>query len=155
MPVLHNSSQFSNIRPRGLKDKRRWGEKAIMARLRERNGAPVCWRYSKPVPRRLQRYIAMLLGRVFVAFGLQHGQGLNQLLAGLARRDDGINEAAIGSDVGAGEAVAEFVDFRLAQLLPLLGIPSPIEFALEDDIDRALRAHDGDLRSGPRIIHVG
>ena len=65
----------------------------------------------------LQRYIPMLLRRVFVPLGLQHLQRLDQLLAGLARLNHGIDESAIGGNVGIGEAVAEFFDLLLRERL--------------------------------------
>ena len=67
---------------------------------------------SVPVARlpSLERYIPVLLGRVFVPLGFQHLQRLDQLFACLARLDDSIHESAVGGDVGVGEAVAEFLD---------------------------------------------
>src|SRR5450432_31610 len=69
----------------------------------------------------LQRNIPMLLRRILVSLGLQHLQGLNQFLAGLARLDDGVHVATIGGDVGIGEAFAEFFDLSLADGVAILG----------------------------------
>ena len=66
------------------------------------------------IAKRLQRYIPMLLRRVLVALGLQHGQRLDQLFARFTGLDDGVHEAAVGDHVGIGKAVAELFDFSLA-----------------------------------------
>ena len=63
-----------------------------------------------------QRYIPVLLGRVFVALGLQHFQSVNELLAGFARLDDGVHVAVLGGDVRVGKARAEFLNLFIAGL---------------------------------------
>jgi hypothetical protein len=47
----------------------------------------------------LQRYIPMLLRRIFAALGFQHRQRLNQLLSRLVGLDDGVDEATVRATV--------------------------------------------------------
>src|SRR3546814_8705209 len=56
-------------------------------------------------------------------------------------------EAARGGDEGVGELLAVF----LGAGGDLLGVA---EVAAEDDLDRPLGAHDGDLRRRPGVVHV-
>ena len=63
----------------------------------------------------------MLLQRVLVPLGFQHGQRLDQFLARLARLDDGVHKAPFRCDVGIGEPFAELFDFFFAKLLALGG----------------------------------
>src|SRR6266571_4796339 len=56
----------------------------------------------------LQRNIPMLLRRVLVAFGLEHLQCVDQLLAGILGTDHGVNVTAFGGHVRIGKAFAEF-----------------------------------------------
>ena len=96
----------------------------------------------------------MLLRRVLVALGLQHLQCLDQLLAGFARLDDGVDIPALGGDVGIGEALAKLFDLLSGVQLRVLST-AVFQFALVDDVDCAFRAHDGDLGSRPGVVHVG
>src|ERR1700733_7172228 len=98
---------------------------------------------KKPVffANRLKRNIAMLLRRIFVAFGFEHLQGLDQLLARLAGLDDGVDEAPVGCNIGIGEALAKFFDLLLAHFAAIF---SPFQFTFVDDIHCAFRSHDGD-----------
>src|SRR3974390_3183347 len=48
----------------------------------------------------LQRYVPVLLRRILVAFGLEHLQRLDQLLARFPWLDDRIEEASVGGHVG-------------------------------------------------------
>src|SRR3546814_9594635 len=57
------------------------------------------------------------------------------------------SEAERTGDEGIGEFPAVF----LRSLLDLLGIA---DVAAEDDLDRALRSHDGDLGARPGVVHV-
>jgi len=66
--------------------------------------------------RNLQRNIPMLLRRVLVALGLEHLQGVNQLLAGVLGTDYGVNIAMLGGHVRIGKALAEFFYLLLARL---------------------------------------
>src|SRR2546423_5975371 len=76
---------------------------------------------------RSQRYIPMLLRRIFVALGFEHFQRLDQLLAGVAGLDDGVHETALGCDVRTSKAVAEFFDLLFSQFFTIL---SAIQFTL-------------------------
>src|SRR2546427_6693482 len=90
----------------------------------------------------LERNVAMLARRVAVALGLQRGEGGDQPGAGVARVDDVVEVAPRGRLVGMRELLAILVDLRLRR------------FALVEDFDRALGAHNGDLRGGPRNVVV-
>src|SRR6266576_2859994 len=90
----------------------------------------------------LERNVAMLARRVAVALGLQRGEGGDQPGAGVARVDDVVEVAPRGRLVGMRELLAILVDLRLGR------------FALVEDFDRALGAHDGDLRGGPGDVVV-
>src|SRR6202795_4461336 len=74
--------------------------------------------------------------------------------SGVGGFDDGVNVAALGSDEGIGEAVAEFGDFFLAEFFAP-GFGSFVELALVDDIHRTLGTHYGNLRRRPGEIGVG
>src|SRR6516162_5242584 len=99
-----------------------------------------------------QRYVPVFLRRVFVALVFQHIQSLDQLAAGVAGADDGVEVSALGGDVGIGEAVAELLDLGGALGLGVVGL---LELAAVDDVDRAFRAHHGDFGGGPGIVDVG
>src|SRR2546427_651957 len=102
----------------------------------------------------LQRDVAVFFARVGVAFVFEGAQGGDDFRAGLRRGDDGVNVAALGGDVGIGEALAELGDFFLAEFFAL-AFGRLIEFALIDDVDGAFRTHDGDFRGGPGKVGVG
>ena len=57
----------------------------------------------------------MLLRRIFVAFGLEHFQRVNQFLARLLGKNHGVNIAAFGGNVRAGKAVAKFFNLLIAR----------------------------------------
>jgi len=65
----------------------------------------------------------------------------------LRGNDDVVDEAARGRD----ERIGELGPVFLGALLDLAGVA---EIAPEDDLDRALRAHDRDLGGRPRIVDV-
>ena len=93
----------------------------------------------------------MLLWRILVTFGFEHCQRLDQLLARVARLDNGIHKSALGHDIGIREALAKFFDLFASHLV---AIRRGIEFPLVYDVDRALGSHHRDLRGRPRIIHI-
>ena len=103
---------------------------------------------------RLQRDIAVFFLGVRVALGFERAQGGDEFRARLRRLDDGVDVAALGGDVGIGEALAELGDFFAAQALAI-GFGRALEFALVDDVDRAFGAHHGDFGRGPGEIRVG
>src|ERR1700686_4968096 len=115
------------------------------------------WRCLWCMAKQLERDVAVLLRRIFVAFAFEHFEGVDDFLASVARADHGVYIAAFGGDVGVGEAIAELLDFFGAHFVQggLTGEPvgalfeGPVEFAAVDDGDRALGAHDGDFRGGP------
>ena len=87
-----------------------------------------------------------------LALGQQRLERGDQLRARLVRDDDVVDVAALGRRVGVGEARLVVAD----QLLPpLLGRRRLRDVAAVDDVDRALRAHDGDLRARPGEVEVG
>src|SRR5450759_3157568 len=95
--------------------------------------------------------VAMLLPGVRVPLVREDLQRPDEPRAGFARKDDLVNVAASGSDIRVRE-------LRLVlghETRPFSGaILRSRDRILEDDIDRALRAHDCDLGGGPREVHV-
>src|SRR4051812_34334992 len=89
-----------------------------------------------------ERDVAVFLGWVLVALGLEHLERIDELFAGLARLDDGVDVAALGGDIRIGELVLELFDEFRARLFFVFGF---IQLALVDDVYRALGAHDGDF----------
>src|SRR5215472_1964350 len=100
----------------------------------------------------LEWYVPVLLRRIPITFRLQHGQRLNQLLARIARWDDGIDESAVRDYIRIGEAIAELFDLVAAHLIAVR--PGRVEFAFVNDVDRALRSHHCYLSGRPRIVHI-
>ncbi len=64
------------------------------------------------------------------------------------RQDDVVDIAALGGDEGRQEAVFVFLGAR-GDFLRVRHVSA------EDDFDRALGAHDCDLRGRPGVVHVG
>ncbi len=93
----------------------------------------------------------MLLQRVLIPLGLQHGQRLNQFLAGLAGLDDGIDVASLCRHVGIGKALAKLFNLFLPDRFAILGL---LQFSLVHNIDCAFRPHHRDLCRRPGIIHI-
>ena len=93
----------------------------------------------------------MFLGRVRIALVLQHLQSSNQLGACETRLDYFVNVAARGGDVGVGELLGIFGDQFFAALLRVGGF---VDLVLEEDVDRAFRAHHGDFGGGPGVVEV-
>ena len=96
----------------------------------------------------------MFLFWVGVALVFERAQRGDEFRARLGRLDDGVDVAALGGDVGIGEALAELGDFFSAQALAV-GFGGAVEFALVDDVDGALGAHDGNFGGGPGEVRVG
>jgi hypothetical protein len=94
----------------------------------------------------------MLLQRILIPLGLQHGERLNQFLPRLPRLNDSIHEPAIRRHVGIGKSFAEFLDFASPHLVAILRL---LQLALLNNVHRALRAHHGDFRRRPGVIHIG
>src|SRR3954468_12240503 len=105
-----------------------------------------------PSPRRgSERDVAMLLARVDVALVGEELEGRDEPGPRLGRPDDGIDVAARGRGIRTRELDAVF----LHQARPLrVGIRGGGDLVLEDDRHGAVRAHDRDLRCGPREVHV-
>ena len=93
----------------------------------------------------------MLLRRVLIPLGPEHLQRLDQLLAGLARLDDRIDESTIGGYVGVCQALAELFDLLLANRYAIF---RAVQFALVDDIHRAFRPHHRNFGARPGIVHI-
>src|SRR5690349_4545101 len=100
---------------------------------------------------RLEGDVAMLLGRVLIALVANHLQRGDELGAGLRRLDDLVDVSTGGCNV------------RIGQTLAILGLESPTfrvrigrigQLVAEDDVDRALHAHDRDLRRWPGVVDV-
>src|SRR5437660_11956805 len=62
----------------------------------------------------LQRNVSMLFGRIFVTLGLEHLQGVNDSLAGIAWTDHAVNISSLRGDIRIGKAVTKFFDLLLA-----------------------------------------
>src|SRR5262245_7577350 len=92
----------------------------------------------KPANTFLERNVAVLFRGIFIAFGFEHLQRLNELLTGFVRLDYGVDKAALGGDIGIGESVPELVDLLTAHLVTIFSL---IEIALVDDIYGAFRTH--------------
>src|SRR5215813_180289 len=101
-----------------------------------------------------QRDVAVLFPGVGIALGFKSTKSGDDAGAGLGRFDDRVNVTALGGHKGVGESVAEFGDFLLAKFFAFRFRRS-IEFTLVDDIHRAFRTHDGNLRTGPGRVGVG
>ena len=91
--------------------------------------------------------LSVLLPGIFLGLVLQRAQGLDQAAARAVRHDDVVDVAQARRDEGVGEA---FLVFGLArgQGLGVAGLLA------EDDLDRALGAHDRDLGGGPGVVDV-
>src|SRR5215469_10114915 len=100
----------------------------------------------------LQRYIAMLFRRILVPLRLQHGQRLNQFFPRISRLNDSVHKSAVCNNVRIRKPVP-----KLFNLFPphLFAIRRRIEFALVNNVHRALRTHHRNLCRGPSEIHIG
>ncbi len=78
----------------------------------------------------------------------QHRQRPRDPSPGRVRHDDVVDIAALGGDERRQETVLVFLGARGDRF----GVP---DIAAEDDLDRALGAHHGDLRGRPGVVHVG
>src|SRR5688572_2202385 len=104
-----------------------------MPRLRSADETwPICRRAGPAGERRLQRDVAVLLGRVAVALGLERPERGNQPGARLPRHDDFVDEAALRRDV------------RIREFLAILGDPGGarrggvrrrVDLAFVEDVD--------------------
>src|SRR5262250_739679 len=95
-----------------------------------------------------QRDVAMLFAGVGILFVFEGAEGGDDSRASVGGLNDRIDEAAFGGDEWIGKAVAELRAFLLPQFFAL-GALHFRQFALVDDIDRALRTHHGDFGSRP------
>src|SRR3990172_4929039 len=99
----------------------------------------------------LQGNVAVLARRVYVTLVRKHLECLDDLGPGLLRHDDLVDEPEFGRLVGRGEPGAVVGDeFRLG----LLRVVRLDEFLPEDDADRPVRAHHGDLGGRVGEVHV-
>src|ERR1041385_4542526 len=76
-------------------------------------GFPRC---ARDFRKSLQRYIPMLLWRIFIALGLEHLQRVDQLFARFLWADHSVDVATFGGNVRAGKAVTEFFNLFIACL---------------------------------------
>src|SRR6266849_2008958 len=95
--------------------------------------------------------VAMLLRRVPVALVLQHLEGADQARAGIDGLDDLVDVAELGGLVRIGERAAVVGDQALALGGGVLRL---LDLVPEDDVDRAVGAHDRDLGGGVGEVHV-
>ena len=72
--------------------------------------------------------------------------------AGGGRRDHRIDVAALGGDVGSQQGVLVLLDDPRAHCLGIVGLG---DLLAVQDVHRALRAHDRDLRGRPGDVDVG
>ena len=94
-------------------------------------------------------------GGRLLALGAQLTQTPHDVAAGLGRHDHRVDIAAFGRGVRVEQRVLVLLDELRAQLLALLVGFDRRERAAVQDVDRALRAHDGDLGGGPGEVEVG
>src|SRR5438067_8581254 len=95
-----------------------------------------------------ERDISVLALRDFLPLVLQHRQCAAELRAGVLGEDDFVDVTELGRLVRVGERVA----VRLHQLFARRAL---FQLAAEDDADRAVRAHHGDLGGRPGEVHIG
>jgi hypothetical protein len=104
----------------------------------------------------------MLLWRIFIPLGLKHLQRINDSFARVSGLDHGIHVAAFSGNVGVGKTCAKFVDLfipRLGQDLCPLGfclshLGHGVQLAFVNNVHCAFRAHHGDFRRRPGVVHV-
>mmetsp|Transcript_25923 Transcript_25923/g.44603 ORF Transcript_25923/g.44603 Transcript_25923/m.44603 type:complete len:230 (-) Transcript_25923:551-1240(-) len=96
---------------------------------------------------RLQGDVVMLLPGVAELFCAEEVQVLTQPLTGCMWHNDVVDEATAGSD----QWMRELVHICCCFFHKHRRRPC---FTAVEDLDGALWAHDGDLGSGPRIVHI-
>src|ERR1041384_3158831 len=101
---------------------------------------------------RLQRDVAVLLGRILVALGLETLERRHELPPRLSRLNHFVDEAAARGHERAGKLLTEFLHLFPP---PPRRIGRRVELALVENIDRALGPHHGELSGGPRVIEIG
>ena len=94
----------------------------------------------------------MLLGGEDVALVLDEVEGADEAAAGRPGEDDVVDVALLRGDVGVGEELLVLLDLRLARRD---GVGALRQLAAVEDVDRAFRAHDGDLGRRPGVVEVG
>src|SRR3954462_3387087 len=99
-----------------------------------------------------QRDVPVLLGRQGLPLVGQYPQGLGHLHAGVRRRDDRVDVAAVGRDVGIEQRVLVLGDELGPARVRVLGRG---DLLAVQDAGRTLRTHDGDLRGRPGEVQVG
>ena len=115
------------------------------------SGPPGSGVFAQRRGRASERDVAMLLPRVRVALVGEHLERADEPGPRLARQDDLVDVAACRRDVRVGELGLVLGDQALALGRRVVGAGDRV---LEDDVDRALRAHHRDLRGGPGEVHV-
>src|SRR2546425_4864633 len=98
-----------------------------------------------------QRDVPVFLGRSGLPLRAQHGERVDDAWPGLRRLDHVVQVAHAGGDVRVCESIAILED---EFLLPFLRFLRFLDFFLEDDLHRAFRTHDGELRRGPCGVEV-
>ena len=99
----------------------------------------------------LQRYIAVLPGRVCITLVGDHLECVYQARTGFTRFDDIIDETPGCSDVRIGKVRPVFGNQFCPAVFHILRFG---EFFAEDDVDRPFRTHHGDLCGGPGKIDI-
>src|SRR5690606_19714853 len=95
----------------------------------------------------LKRDVVVLLPGIVLGLVLQRLQRLDQAAAGAVGHDDVVDVAKPSRHEGVGEA---FLVFGLARRQGV-GVAGLVA---EDDLNRALAAHDRDLGVGPGVVDV-
>src|SRR5689334_9903964 len=90
-----------------------------------------------------ERDVAMLLRRVPVALVLEHLERADETRAGVLRLDDLVDVAELRGLVRVGEGPPVLRDEARPSALGVLRL---LDLVPEDDVDRAVRSHDRDLR---------
>src|SRR5436309_5586744 len=96
--------------------------------------------------------VAVFLWRISLALAVETSERDNQFGARLARSDDLVEKPSRGRDVRICEFFAKFRYLCGSHARRVVGF---LDFVLVQDVDRALRAHHGELGRGPGVIEIG
>src|SRR5215469_11208282 len=97
--------------------------------------------------------ISMLFSRVHIALVLERPQRRDQFPPRLRWLNDGVYVAALGGHIWIREPLAELFYFFRTQGRPLV-LERLLNLALINNIHRALRPHNRNLRHRPRVVDV-
>src|SRR5436305_13998085 len=100
----HAQRYFSTIRAL-ICDCSRGSSKNSLSTIATEHARATCEAHRTYLLLLLQRYVSVLLWRVFVTLGFKHFERLDQLLTCLTWLDDGINVSALRSNIGIGHTL--------------------------------------------------